>query len=97
MLEDLKEEVCEANRQLQRCALVALTWGNTSGLDRGRGLAVIKPSGVPYEQLEPAQMVVVDLEGTASMMVAYAISRADLDLAPACHGFDTDESNRNNK
>ena len=43
--------------------LVVLTWGNTSGLDRNRGLAVIKPSGVPYEQLEPSQMVVVDLEG----------------------------------
>ena len=63
MLEALKQEVCEANRQLQRCGLVVLTWGNTSGLDRGRGLVVIKPSGVPYEQLEPAQMVVVDLEG----------------------------------
>ena len=63
MLEALKQEVCEANRQLQRCGLVVLTWGNTSGLDRNRGLAVIKPSGVSYEQLEPSHMVVVDLEG----------------------------------
>ena len=63
MLDALKEEVCEANRQLQRCGLVALTWGNTSGLDRSRGLMVIKPSGVPYEQLQPAHMVVIDLEG----------------------------------
>jgi L-ribulose-5-phosphate 4-epimerase len=63
MLEDLKQEVCQANRQLQSGGLVVLTWGNTSGLDRGRGLMVIKPSGVPYDELQPAQMVVVDLEG----------------------------------
>jgi L-ribulose-5-phosphate 4-epimerase len=63
MLEALKVEVCEANRQLRRCGLVTLTWGNASGLDHGRGLVVIKPSGVPYERLEPSQMVVVDLEG----------------------------------
>ena len=40
-----------------------LTWGNASGMDRGRGLVVIKPSGVPYDELQPEQMVVVDLEG----------------------------------
>jgi len=63
MLDSLKRDVCEANRSLQRLGLVTLTWGNTSGVDRGRGLLVIKPSGVPYEDLEPAQMVVVDLAG----------------------------------
>jgi L-ribulose-5-phosphate 4-epimerase len=63
MLESLKEEVCRANRELQRSGLVTLTWGNTSGLDRQRGLLVIKPSGVPYDELQPEQMIVVDLDG----------------------------------
>jgi L-ribulose-5-phosphate 4-epimerase len=63
MLDALKEEVCRANCDLGRCGLVTLTWGNVSGLDRGRGLLVIKPSGVPYEDLQPAAMVVVDLDG----------------------------------
>jgi L-ribulose-5-phosphate 4-epimerase len=63
MLEALKTEVCAANRDLPRLRLATLTWGNVSGLDRARGLVVIKPSGVPYEGLEPAHMVVVDLDG----------------------------------
>ena len=63
MLDALRREVCEANRDLARYGLVTLTWGNVSGIDRERGLVVIKPSGVSYEQLEPAQMVVVDLDG----------------------------------
>ncbi len=63
MLDALREEVCAANRQLARSGLVTLTWGNTSGIDRQRGLVVIKPSGIPYEQLEPGHMVVVDLDG----------------------------------
>lgn len=63
MLESLKEAVCAANRDLVRCGLVTLTWGNTSGIDRERGLVVIKPSGVPYEKLQPADMSVVDLDG----------------------------------
>ena len=63
MLDALREEVCTANRQLARSGLVTLTWGNTSGIDRQRGLVVIKPSGIPYEQLEPGHMVVVDLDG----------------------------------
>jgi L-ribulose-5-phosphate 4-epimerase len=63
MLDALRREVCEANRDLARYDLVTLTWGNVSGIDRQRGLVVIKPSGVSYEQLEPAQMVVVDLDG----------------------------------
>jgi L-ribulose-5-phosphate 4-epimerase len=63
MLETLRKEVCTANRDLVRHGLVMLTWGNTSGLDRRRGLMVIKPSGVPYDRLEPQQMVIVDLDG----------------------------------
>jgi L-ribulose-5-phosphate 4-epimerase len=62
MLYALKREVCEANRRLERCGLVTLTWGNASGLDGDRGLMVIKPSGVPYEALQPADMVVLDLD-----------------------------------
>jgi L-ribulose-5-phosphate 4-epimerase len=63
MLDDLKEEVLEANLMLMTEGLVHLTWGNVSGIDRERGLVVIKPSGVPYEELEVESLVVVDLEG----------------------------------
>lgn len=62
MLEDLKHEVLEANREIERQSLAALTWGNVSGIDRARGLVVIKPSGVAYSQLKPEDMVVVDLD-----------------------------------
>jgi len=63
MLDALKRGVCQANRDLVRYGLVTLTWGNVSGIDREQGLVVIKPSGVPYDQLEPKHMVVVDLDG----------------------------------
>ena len=63
MLEDLKLEVCDANLALVRHGLVILTWGNVSAVDRTRGLVVIKPSGVPYDRMTPADMVVVDLNG----------------------------------
>jgi L-ribulose-5-phosphate 4-epimerase len=63
MLEELKKAVWQANLELQRQGLVLLTWGNVSGIDRERGLVVIKPSGVPYEVLKAEHMVVVDLEG----------------------------------
>jgi len=63
MLKQLKQRVCEANRELVTTGLVTLTWGNVSGIDRDRGLVVIKPSGVPYAELQPRQMVVVDLSG----------------------------------
>ncbi len=63
MLETLKETVCEANLELVRQGLVTLTWGNASGLDRPRGLMVIKPSGVAYDRLTPDTMVVTDLDG----------------------------------
>lgn len=63
MLEALKETVCEANLELSRRGVVLYTWGNVSGIDRARGLVVIKPSGVPYQGMQPSDMVVVDLEG----------------------------------
>ena len=63
MLEDLKKQVCEANRMLPQEGLVTLTWGNVSAIDREKGLVVIKPSGVEYDDLSPDKMVVVDLEG----------------------------------
>jgi L-ribulose-5-phosphate 4-epimerase len=63
MLEELKREVCEANLALQRAGLVVLTWGNVSGLDADNGLVAIKPSGVSYDEMQPDQMVIVDLDG----------------------------------
>jgi len=63
MLDELKEAVWRANLDLPRYRLVTFTWGNASGIDRDRGLVVIKPSGVPYEELQPEDMVVVDLDG----------------------------------
>jgi L-ribulose-5-phosphate 4-epimerase len=62
MLEALKKAVCQANLDLVREGLVIQTWGNASGLDRARGLAVIKPSGVSYAAMKPTEMVVVALE-----------------------------------
>ena len=61
MLEQLKQEVYKANMDLVRYGLVIFTWGNVSGIDRERGLVVIKPSGVDYETMRPEDMVVVDL------------------------------------
>ena len=63
MLEELKKEVYEANMLLPKYGLVTFTWGNVSGIDRERGLFVIKPSGVDYDKLTPDDMVVMDLEG----------------------------------
>ena len=62
-LDSLKEQVLEANLELVRQGLVLFTFGNASGIDRERGLVVIKPSGVDYKALTPAQMVVTDLAG----------------------------------
>src|SRR5579884_1413907 len=61
MLESLKHEVCEANLELVARGLVIETWGNVSGVDRERGLVVIKPSGVSYVGMKPAHMTVVSL------------------------------------
>ena len=63
MLEQLKQDVYEANLQLVEYGLVVLTWGNVSAIDRESGLFVIKPSGVPYDALRPQDIVVVDLDG----------------------------------
>jgi L-ribulose-5-phosphate 4-epimerase len=62
MLGRLKAKVCQANLDLVAAGLVTQTWGNVSGLDRERGLVVIKPSGVPYCGMKPKHMAVVSLE-----------------------------------
>lgn len=61
MLEELKKAVWKANLQLPKLGLVTFTWGNVSGIDRERGLVVIKPSGVEYDVMTPEDMVVVSL------------------------------------
>lgn len=61
MLEELKQQVCKANLELVRRGVVIYTWGNVSGIDREKGLVVIKPSGVDYDGMKPDDMVVVDL------------------------------------
>lgn len=63
MLEQLKQQVFEANMELSHRGLVVYTWGNVSGIDRETGLVVIKPSGVEYEEMTVKDMVVIDLEG----------------------------------
>ena len=63
MLEELKKKVFEANMELPRRGLVTYTWGNVSGIDREKGLFVIKPSGVEYDELRPEDLVVMDLDG----------------------------------
>ena len=62
MLEELKQKVFKANLDLVKQGLVIFTWGNVSGIDREKGLVVIKPSGVGYDVMKPEDMVVVDLE-----------------------------------
>ncbi len=61
MLEQLKQDVCKANLNLVAEGLVIQSWGNASGVDRERGLMVIKPSGVSYDGMKPEHMVVVSL------------------------------------
>ncbi|MFV0322557.1 MAG: L-ribulose-5-phosphate 4-epimerase [Alphaproteobacteria bacterium] len=63
MLEELKEEVFQANLELPKYGLVTFTWGNVSGINKDRSLIVIKPSGVSYDAMTAADMVVVDMEG----------------------------------
>lgn len=63
MLQQLKEQVLQANLDLVRQGLVLFTFGNASGIDRDQNLVAIKPSGVPYEKLRPEDMVVTDLTG----------------------------------
>ncbi len=66
MLERLKEQVCRANLDLVKHGLVIFTWGNVSGIDREKGLVVIKPSGVSYDRMNPDDMVVVGLDGSVA-------------------------------
>ena len=63
MLEELKQKVYEANMLLPKYELITFTWGNVSGIDRERGLIVIKPSGVEYDEMKAEDMVVVDMDG----------------------------------
>lgn len=63
-MQQLKQQVFEANMALPRHGLVTFTWGNVSGIDRERQYIAIKPSGVAYEQMSADDMVIVDLNGT---------------------------------
>ncbi len=62
MYENLKREVCEANKELHSLGLAPFTWGNVSAVDRENGVFAIKPSGVPYDELTPEHMVVISLK-----------------------------------
>ena len=62
MVSELKKQVCDANLRLVNEGLVVLTWGNVSGVNRREGVMVIKPSGVPYDEMRPRDMVVLSLE-----------------------------------
>jgi len=64
MLKSLKKQVLDANLRLPAYGLVTFTWGNVSGIERKKGLVVIKPSGIPYETMDYEDMVVVDLDGS---------------------------------
>ena len=61
--EHIKQEAYQANMQLPKLGLVLFTFGNVSAADRSMGVFAIKPSGVPYEDLTPGKMVIVDFEG----------------------------------
>ncbi|RLJ80836.1 L-ribulose-5-phosphate 4-epimerase [Pedobacter alluvionis] len=61
--QDIKEQAYQANMQLPKLGLVLFTFGNVSAADRARGVFAIKPSGVPYEDLSPDKMVIVDFDG----------------------------------
>jgi len=63
MLKSLRKSVYKANLELQNLGLVIFTWGNVSGINREKGLIVIKPSGIPYNKLTPDNMVIVDMQG----------------------------------
>ena len=69
MLEELKELVCKANLELPKHGLVTFTWGNVSGVDREKGLMVIKPSGVEYDNMTAEDMVVVSSPTAAASSI----------------------------
>ena len=95
MLEALKQQVYEANMELPRRGLVTYTWGNVSGIDREKGLFVIKPSGVEYDELTPEMLVVMDLKAFSALggivhthsthAVAFAQARRDLPAFGTTH------------
>ena len=62
-LDQIRREVWEANLGIYRAGLVTMHSGNASGIDRKRGLVLIKPSGMDYEKMRPADLVVTDLDG----------------------------------
>jgi L-ribulose-5-phosphate 4-epimerase len=62
-LRSLRDQVFDANLEIVRRGLVLYTWGNASGIDRRQGLVVIKPSGVPYDEMKPSDLVIADLDG----------------------------------
>ncbi|MFA5142294.1 MAG: L-ribulose-5-phosphate 4-epimerase AraD [Candidatus Woesearchaeota archaeon] len=63
MMQNLKEIVCKANKELVDLDLVIFTWGNASAIDREKGLIAIKPSGIPYSELKPEDIPILDLDG----------------------------------
>ena len=63
MYDELKRQVLDANLALVRHGLVVMTWGNASAIDRDKGVVAIKASGVPYERMAVADIVIVDLDG----------------------------------
>ena len=73
MLEELKQIVYEANMELPRRGLITYTWGNVSGIDREKGLFVIKPSGVDYDKLKASDMVVMPLLLRVSFSELYMV------------------------
>jgi L-ribulose-5-phosphate 4-epimerase len=83
MLEALRQDVCWANRMLREYRLVAWTSGNVAGRDADSGLAVVKPSGVLFDDLTPETMVVVDAEGRT----VEGDLRPSVDTATALHVF----------
>jgi L-ribulose-5-phosphate 4-epimerase len=98
-LEGLIGEVLEANRALPANGLVTLTWGNVSGIDRAQGLVVIKPSGVDYDDMTAADMVVVDLADgsvvagerrpSTDTPTHLALYRAFAEIGGVCHTHST--------
>ncbi len=98
ILENLKEIVYKANMELPKYRLITFTWGNVSGIDREKGLFVIKPSGVEYDDLSPDDMVVVDLNGdkiegkynpSSDTMTHLALYRAFLNIGGIVHTHST--------
>jgi len=62
--EELKRNVCDANLELRKRELVIYSWGNVSGIDRSTSTVAIKPSGLPYDELIPDKMVLLDPDGS---------------------------------